>query len=339
MIIKSIYYLKFKLKLHNSFNYGTKKISSKSGYYIIIMDELGNASLGEASPLKEFSKESLKKVKQDLIQIKNELRIINLSTDRYFDKNNICASVRFGIESAILNLLIKRKEIKISPNKSVSVNAVVDLKSKNYILNNIKELVVNKYSTVKIKIGRKNFSDDFEIIKSIKGVFGNKLKIRADVNSSWNKRVAIKNINALNKFNLEYIEDPCKSLSDNFEVSKKSKTPIALDKPINNLATLRKLIKDKTINFLVIKPMIIGSVFELIKMIKLANKKKIKIIISSSFETKVGLKTLSMLSTFVNHNYAHGLSASNYINNQKSQNALNIICGKIKLSNLFTNAN
>ena len=63
------------------------------------------------------------------------------------------------------------------------------------------------YKEVKLKVGR-NLHQDIETLEAIRSTVGSGLKIRIDSNMNWNVPTAIKWIKALQKFDLQYVEQP-----------------------------------------------------------------------------------------------------------------------------------
>jgi len=63
------------------------------------------------------------------------------------------------------------------------------------------------YKEVKLKVGR-NLHQDIETLEAIRAAVGSSLKIRVDSNMNWNVPTAVKWIKALQKFDLQYVEQP-----------------------------------------------------------------------------------------------------------------------------------
>lgn len=63
------------------------------------------------------------------------------------------------------------------------------------------------YKNIKLKVGR-NLHNDIETLEAIRDAVGYDMKIRIDSNMNWNVPTAIKWINALKKFDLQYVEQP-----------------------------------------------------------------------------------------------------------------------------------
>src|SRR5438045_5246299 len=66
-----------------------------------------------------------------------------------------------------------------------------------------KALLAKDYPVLKIKVGTKQ---DLDIIKAIRDV--SSAVIRVDANTGWTPKEAIKNINALAPYNIEFVEQP-----------------------------------------------------------------------------------------------------------------------------------
>lgn len=340
MIIKKINFKPFKFELKQKFSSSKNIINQREGIYVIAEDELGNNTVAEVSPLPGFSKETLEEAEKGLVLIidkllNKELTENNFSIENIYNELSLPNSVRFGIDQLILNLQIKRNPKFVQNNfnlvskNKINVNSIVGVESKEVILNKVEKCFNEGFSTIKIKIGRKEFNEDLQIIESIQNIYSGKLKLRCDVNGVWTEGEAIQNINSLNNFNLEYIEEPCSGISSNLNLTEISKNPIAIDESVPSTVVLKKLIEDNCFKFIVVKPMIVGSIFEILKLIKLAEEKNVNLIFSSAFESEVGRSVLVLLSSLVRHNYAHGLAISELIKKDIYQNNFPIINGSI----------
>lgn len=101
-------------------------------------------------------------------------------------------------------------------------------------------------------------------------------------NKSLNRTTQIHYINSLiKKFNIFYMEDPLEE-NDFSGFSRISKKALVTgdDLTVTNLSRLKKALKSKSINAIIIKPNQNGSLLELDKIFKLCRKRKIKTILS-----------------------------------------------------------
>ena len=63
------------------------------------------------------------------------------------------------------------------------------------------------YRFIKVKLGE-NKKIDVERIKAIQKTIGKKIPIRIDANQGWDVKKAIKTLQALKDYNIQYCEEP-----------------------------------------------------------------------------------------------------------------------------------
>lgn len=343
MIINKMKYRPFRTGLKEKFLSAAGQITERTGFYISIEDQDGNKGLGEISPLNGFSKESLLDAENDiehLIKLLIGKKIDPkqfLSSDSLYDKL-IVPSVSFGFEQALMNLFFSvnrdffSKQINLSQKEIIPVNTVIDLTDKDVILNEVMDNIKSGFQTIKLKVGRKNFNDDLEILDTLRKNIPDEVQIRLDANCSWDADTAYKNIQCLTPYKIQYIEDPCEHIEDLINLSKVSPVPIAPDFTLTSIDELKKILTNGLFQFIVIKPMILGSIFNLMDVIKLAEIKNTYVVISSAFETTVGRSLLVFLSSLVKHNYAHGLATSSFFEDEGIPDPFPIENGAIKFN-------
>jgi len=342
MTIKDFKSTHFSIDLKTQFQSSKQTLNKRSGFIISMTDELGNIGIGECSPLPQFSKESIELASNNLNELKLRLSKVQVMPDllaisNQFSAYDLTSSVHFAFEQAILSILISRNRNtnlltenfgEVQPQ--INVNAVVGFDSTENILNKISEKIDSGYSTIKVKVGRPNFDDDFELIKQIRLKFGNSIFIRLDASGKWNIDTAKQYLNLLSEFNIQYIEEPCSGFSSLQNVANNSRIPIAVDESIRSITNAVSVINDSKIEFIVLKPMILGGIVSTLQLIKTAESKHKKIIISSSFESAVGKSALVLLAASSKHNLAHGLSTSELFVNDVCEDHFPVLNGKIK---------
>jgi len=67
------------------------------------------------------------------------------------------------------------------------------------------------------------------------------------------------------------------------------------------------LISENTAEVVIIKPLLLGGILNSLKIIRLGEKKKIKVVISSGYENRLGKLPLITLASIVKGSHAHGL--------------------------------
>ncbi len=313
MRIIALTYQIYKFPLSSDFTNSKQKIVNKEVIILKAKDDLNNYHFGEVSPLIEFSEETILDCINGLDTLINR-KIVLGNVDEIKNKlkrNEIYPSVKFGIEQVLLSIEL-RYNSKIYSHKfkfsQVNINGVVGIKPQNETIKRVNELVNKNFKTIKLKIGRNNFSEDLEIIKTISEKYCDKVKIRLDVNGKWTYNEAKENFKILSQFNLQFIEQPVKELNDLEKLSAEFGQIIVPDECVETFEDAVKIIDSDKFNFIVLKPAIRIGIFDTLKIISIANSKNINVIITSSFETIIGRSALIFLASITNHSFAHGLS-------------------------------
>jgi len=331
----------FDIKLKTPFKNSSFLIKSRKGFIIKITDENNSSAFGESAPLPGFSKETFEEVEIAINKL-YYLILEKASKEKEFDliselkAISHLPSLHFGIEQAIISLLIIRGELDsiLSKAKSISVAGLIDIKLNKSILNIIDDLLADGFKTIKIKLGENTVENDVKLVKEICSRIDDSIKIRLDINGKWNYQQAELAVNNLPIDKIEFIEQPVSNINEIVMLSDFSPIPIAVDESVNSIDEGRNLIEHSNIKVIVLKPSILGSIIKTIVLIKLAENFNKKIIISSAFESVVGRSVLVLLASLVNGNYAHGLNTAKYLSNDLAKDRYSIIAGKIDFNPL-----
>jgi L-alanine-DL-glutamate epimerase-like enolase superfamily enzyme len=111
------------------------------------------------------------------------------------------------------------------------------------------------YSELKLKVGR-NFEQDHDTIAAIRDRVGPDVKIRIDANMIWSVPAAIKWIRGLERFDLQYVEQPVPDFDVQglAQVRRSVAVPIAADEACTDLRSVLELIKADACDVLVVYP-------------------------------------------------------------------------------------
>lgn len=334
-------YTPYSLKLKIPFSTAKNIITERNGFIVEIKDENGLIGKGDSAPFPEFGSESFEKTESFLSMFKDEIEI---------DENNFFNSIhselkflktlptlRHAIEQAIINIYSQQKYqniftlLGVNYPKIIDVNSVIGFLSIPEASKKAICLVESGFKTLKLKCGRENFREDFEIITAIRDSVGDEIKIRIDVNGKWNLRQALKNIYELELFNLEYIEQPVNSLDDFSILINHTSIPLAADESIRSISDAQHFISAKCVSILVLKPMMIGGLLPTFQIIQLAKKNGIDCVITSSFESVIGRNNAVIAAAMNKNNFAHGLDTAACFENDLFDNIYPVKEGKIFL--------
>lgn len=328
MKIINVKYTKYSLKFKLPFKTSNQIFINRSGIIIKLISGDGSAAFGDAAPLPGFSNETTGDVINEIEQINKILPLNNIDNNFFLTKTDLddfikIPSLKFGFEQAVAGLLLKNEPvIKIfnrKLNTNVKVNGIVGLLNKDLFKKQFTKYLKDGYSTIKLKIGRKNFADDLRIIQFANSISENKIKLRLDVNGLWTYNSAVKYFEKLNFDNVEYVEQPVSRTEDLIRLAEQTDVQIAADESIININSAKNLIKNSSIKYFVVKPTLLGGIKNTLELIKLADENNKKIIISSSLESVVGWSTLVLLASLCNYNLAHGLATVNLFQSNLDQ--------------------
>lgn len=322
MKIISLKYVPYSLKLKSPFHTAKTKVSVRKGFVISLSDESGVKGFGDAAPLPDFGSESYDQALKFLSNFKFNLEI-NLDDFENSLEQNLQAMQKFpatrhGLEQALLNYFSAKAKIPLNEllnrklAKDIKINGVIGITTRSKLIVKVDELLKSGFTTLKVKVGRDNFKNDFDAIEYIRSKAGDKIKIRIDANGTWTPAKAVKNLQSLEKFNIEYCEQPVKNIYDFSKIKSGTKISLAADESIRSLKDAQEIIEQKLAPVIILKPMMLGGILNALKIADLAAKNKLKVIITTSFESALGRSFAILAASFLNNNLAHGLGTGGY---------------------------
>ena len=282
----------YKIPLENDF------INSSHSYKyidaIIVRNNNGkNVNYFEISPLIGFSIETIEMI-YAYLNNKNNKDIINFP------------SISYGLES-----------LKLSKRKLISAKTAVSIPITSNLSEKISEYYLNGFRSFKIKISKSNLKIALALINELSKKY-KKILFRLDCNGDFNFNESIVLLKRLESKKIEFIEDLNKTINEkNLSIVKKHNHKTCIDLKKSNINITKELITKKLVDYVAIKPKLIGKENEIFKFIDIAKKYQTKVYISSAFETSIGLYRNILLSKKVDKIYnsqiVHGLSTSLYL--------------------------
>ena len=254
---------------------------------------------GDIAPLPGFSQESFSEAQSQatvLAKLLADTPIESLD----ISSSNLFPSVRFGFELAQSNLnALVRNRSKPEPPPVACCR----------LLNrqNLEAMTtLHGYQAVKIKAGRQELDEDLEFVYSVCSENPD-IDVRIDANRAWTLQTAKAFLDATRHLTLDYIEEPLKDKTDLAAFARVSHVPLALDE------TLREPEAERYCKFAdayVLKPTLSGGMTGTIERIKQAQADHIRCIISSSYESGIGMLGLLELAGSL-PGEVHGLDTYN----------------------------
>jgi o-succinylbenzoate synthase len=335
----SLIYIPYSIKLKKPFQTSRSIVIVRNGFILTLKSENDFMGIGECSPLPDFGSESFEEDEKALADFNLKLNINIDSIEKSIEENlnvfNSLPALKCGLELAILNLLCNEKNVTIPQllnrvfSRQIYVNGVISFTNLNEALDYAVKLVKDGYQTLKVKVGRADFDEDFNTIKEIRKVIGTEIKLRIDANGKWNKAEVVEYLTLLEEFDIQYAEQPVNNFEDFIFLRDKVKIPLAADESIRSFPNAEKFISSKAVSFLVLKPMMLGGIIPTLKIADLAKENNIQTVVTSSFETVIGRMGVVNAAALVNNNLAHGLGVAGYFDEESIDDPFPVAKGKI----------
>lgn len=304
---------RYDLPLTNSLRIGGQTIRQRSGLILRIADKYRHAGLGEIAPLPGVHREDLAGVQRQLRQIckrlvhksfPEELAGFNGAFDSWLKGVQLFPSVRYGVELALLNLLVRRVGKPLcalfSPEyrRRISLNGLLN-GTKKEIEGQIEVLAEEKCPAVKLKVGRLGPEEEIELVHSLREALPASMSMRLDANRCWSLETALSFGRAIAGCRIEYIEEPLADPAGLEQFYRETGVPVALDETLvesspGNFQPFGGLVA------LVLKPAVLGGVEKTMQMGRMAGEYQLKAVISSTFESGLGLAAAANLAACLN---------------------------------------
>lgn len=182
-----------------------------------------------------------------------------------------------------------------------------------------KQLVAQGFNTLKIKVARGLApEDDGRLIAAVRSAVGNHVNLRCDANRGWSLHQAITFAGALDGTEIEYVEEPLDQFNQIQDFFRATGLKCALDETLiestrKGFFNLSNLTIEGIVTW-VVKPSLLGSLDLLIDLAEQSKQSGINLVISSVFESSLGLSFLGNLAYRVNEitnrSPAHGLGTA-----------------------------
>ncbi|RLF02123.1 MAG: o-succinylbenzoate synthase, partial [Thermoprotei archaeon] len=305
---------------------------------------------GEVAPLPGFSRESLSDAVSQLQFLKtalmgmdipapDELAKLNGAFETWLGSYQLFPSVRFGLESAVLRLIARERQaplrslISTEATDKVSVCALLS-GTNDEILEKTQESKAEGFKTVKLKVGRQSLEDDVTLVHTVRQQIGERIALRLDANRAWDIEQAMAFMDQVKNCDIEYIEEPAHDYLGILQLCNilKGSVPIALDESLGTISP-SALSPTPEIVAVILKPTILG-LERSVRFARRANKLGMKAVVSSSFESGLGLATLTELGAGLNRNrdLPLGVDTVNSLTHDILERPLEIKRGQIDLT-------
>jgi O-succinylbenzoate synthase len=138
-------------------------------------------------------------------------------------------------------------------------------------------------TTAKVKVG---MGDDIARVEAVRDALGASGRLRIDVNAGWDVDTAIRRLRELDRYDLEYVEQPVADLGDFARLRTKVDVPLAADESVRLAPDPLHIPGIAAADVVILKVQPLGGVRRSLDVAEAAARPAV---VSSAIETSVGL--------------------------------------------------
>ncbi|MFG1965461.1 o-succinylbenzoate synthase [Nonomuraea sp. NPDC049028] len=162
-------------------------------------------------------------------------------------------------------------------------------------------------ATAKVKVAERGqtFAEDLARVEAVRDALGPAGRLRVDANGAWEAGEAVRHLKELDRFDLEYAEQPCATLEELAAVRRAVDVPIAADESIRRAEDPLRVRAAEAADIAVVKAQPLGGVRNALRVVEACG---LPAVVSSAVETSVGLAAgLALAAALPELPYACGL--------------------------------
>lgn len=143
-------------------------------------------------------------------------------------------------------------------------------------------------TTVKVKVAEADgtYAADIDRVEAVRDALGRDGKVRIDANGAWDVDTATRMLRELERFDLEYAEQPVATLDDMATLRRRVGVLLAADESVRTAADPLRIAGLEAADVVVLKVQPLGGVRAALEV---AEACKLPVVVSSAVETSVGL--------------------------------------------------
>lgn len=314
----------YRLPLVTPVRWGDKEHTEREGALLYLEDAERKLGWGEAAPLPGFSHETLEEAIDDLKQICSD----STNPERF---EGIKPAAHFAYASAKLQSTLSYSDTKLVPQ-----NALLSGDG-DALCQRAEQATEQGFTAFKMKVGRRPMEEECELVSAVRRIIGPEAALRLDANRGWTLEEAVARCEALQEYNITYIEEPLQNPLELTEFTRASAIPYALDESIQDLEQDASLMESYSniINqacAFIWKPTLVTT--ECMSKLVQAHPDT-PVVLSAAFESGVGLASVARMATTRPSIPAAGLDTYSWLADDVLEERLNTNSPTLDLGTLI----
>ncbi len=292
---------------------------TRLGTLISVSNEQGHKAWGDVAPLPGWSLESLEESVSQLEQKKQAILAVVWTEQTVFqelENLDLMPSALFGLESALLSHLCP-----LPPHK-VPISALL-MGSPAEIMEQAQRRKRERFTFAKLKVSQLEFQEAADLIDVLKDPF----RLRIDVNRAWSTSDSLRFFSRFPLDAFDYVEEPFQNPKDLALFTH----PLAIDESFPKDLSLQELEALPLLKALIYKPTLQGGMTGCLPLYDWAKKKGIALVLSSSFESDMGLTHIASMAHRLSLDLPAGLGTYYYLGQYLCAPALRVFAGELHI--------
>ncbi len=341
--IGSVRLYTYSLELVRPLSIGGVRLTHRKGMIIHLTSEDGIDGFGEIIPLEGRSRESLRQAQAQAKRLKPQLvgqsipsgaACLDGKLQAWLEAFDLWPSVRFGIEMAVLHLIANTRNTPLfqpiphNCHDYIRVHALLD-GDRQEVVCQAQQLKAEGFADMKLKVNG-SVQESADKVRAVNDILQGKALLHLDANQAWELEEAIRFGREIECSAVSYIEEPLKHVYNIPEFYQETLIPVALDESLSQLS-FDEFKMMNGVDVVVLKPTVLGGIEKTWQMMQQATALGLNAVVSSSFESGLGLFTLGNLGGCAAHAYAVGLDTIKWFRQDLLKERLLIQHGKMDI--------
>ena len=313
MKISSIQLYRYRLSFQKPMVFRKKLLTAREGLVIKVLNEDGVRGYGEAAPLPGFSEERWEDVVEEAMRAARSLTGCTFPEvtpplsdrfERWLYAQNLSPSLNCGLQTAFLDLHARSLEkplaryLNPTSPQEVFVNGLIEGNLVEAV-EQATELSRRRMTSVKLKVGKARLEEDIQMVREVRRILGDAVGLRLDANRAWDYEEGRRFGKAVADCKIDYIEEPLKDPTRLVAYAAETGLPCALDETVRERGW-EYLERWRGIRSVILKPTLLGGFEITLWLARRAWNVGILPVITSTFESGVGLYGLAHLAAALN---------------------------------------
>jgi o-succinylbenzoate synthase len=220
---------------------------------------------------------------------------INARLDELDDFTAFNSTIKSAFDMALFDIAAKIANQPLhkylgGQNRSVETDLTIGINTPSNMAHTAIDFIKRGVRIIKIKLGKKA-DEDIERVKRIREAVGPDITLRIDANQGWSYQDAVKALQAIGTYNVQFCEQPMRHWDDHYlpQLKKQSPVPLMADESVFDHRDAERLIAAHACDYVNIKFAKSGGIREATKINDVCAANNIPCMMGGMLESRVAL--------------------------------------------------